>query len=58
MRKKRAQEDEYEEYEYEVPQEPINLPDINEEENETAETVRRKQLEKWRKTSQKILQNC
>ncbi|WP_338444344.1 flagellar basal-body MS-ring/collar protein FliF [Bacillus spizizenii] len=49
VRKKRAQEDEFEEYEYEVPQEPINLPDINEEENETAETVRRKQLEKMAK---------
>ncbi|MEG7378338.1 flagellar basal-body MS-ring/collar protein FliF [Bacillus subtilis] len=49
VRKKRTQEDEFEEYEYEVPQEPINLPDINEEENETAETVRRKQLEKMAK---------
>lgn len=32
-----------------APQEPINLPDINEEENETAESVRRKQLEKMAK---------
>lgn len=49
IRKKRVQEDEFEEYTYEVPQEPINLPDINEEENETEETVRRKQLEKMAK---------
>ncbi|MGE0910018.1 flagellar basal-body MS-ring/collar protein FliF [Bacillus atrophaeus] len=46
VRKKRSNEDEYEEWTYETPQEPINLPDINEEESETEETVRRKQLEK------------
>ncbi|MEC3841116.1 flagellar basal-body MS-ring/collar protein FliF [Bacillus amyloliquefaciens] len=49
IRKRRSQEDEYEEYEYETPPEPVRLPDINEEKNETEETVRRKQLEKMAK---------
>ena len=45
VRRRKNRDDEYEEEWYETPQEPIRVADVNNE-KETEETVRRKQLEK------------
>lgn len=47
-RRRKNADEEYEEEWYEVPQEPIRVEDVNNE-KETEETVRRKQLEKMAK---------
>ncbi|MED4551028.1 flagellar basal-body MS-ring/collar protein FliF, partial [Bacillus licheniformis] len=48
VRRRKNRDDEYEEEWYETPQEPIRVADVNNE-KETEETVRRKQLEKMAK---------
>ena len=48
VRRRKNDDEEYEEEWYETPQEPIKVADVNNE-KETEETVRRKQLEKMAK---------